>query len=331
MSHAAQEPVANRTIERPKSAARRMVAIRAGSRCGAAKQAQTPACIETFFRQDALSNRATEPQVKPLIRWAGSKRPQVPRLREFWSDSHTVYVEPFAGSACLFFAIEPSAGVLGDTNLELIEFYRIIRDEPERLCRRLYRIRRDAATYKKWRSIDPRSLDRETRALRFIYLNRNCFNGIYRTNLEGKFNVPMGKDQGIYFTKAELMDCSELLRRVMLVAGDFTKTLAHVRRGNFVYLDPPYAVNSRRIFREYGKHSFDTADIPRLAKCLREIHETGADFLLSYADCSEARSLASQWNAVRVPIRRNVAGFAGARKNAYELLVTNLSIAGKEI
>jgi DNA adenine methylase len=303
-----------------------MVTIRAGSRCGAAKQAQTSAHIETLSPQAAPCNRTTERQVKPLIRWAGSKRAQVPRLREFWSNSHSVYVEPFAGSACLFFAIEPSAAVLGDTNLELIEFYRIIRDEPKRLCKRLYKIRRDAPTYKKWRSIDPQSLDRETRALRFIYLNRNCFNGIYRTNLEGKFNVPMGKDQGVYFTEGELLECSELLRRVMLVAGDFTKTLAHVRRGNFVYLDPPYAVNSRRIFREYGKHSFDAADIPRLARCLKGIHETGADFLLSYADCSEARALASKWNAVRVPTRRNVAGFAGARRNAYEWLISNLSI-----
>lgn len=276
------------------------------------------------------SDSAAERQVKPLLRWAGSKRNQLWRLREFWSSSHTGYVEPFAGSACLFFAIAPAAAVLGDANRELIEFYKVVRDEPERLYRRLCRIRRDNSTYKKWRAIDPNSLDDETRAVRFIYLNRNCFNGIYRTNLDGQFNVPMGRDQGVYFTKAELIECSDLLHQAKLMAGDFTKTLAHVKSGNFVYLDPPYAVNSRRVFREYGKRLFDAADIPRLAKSLRAIHKAGADFLLSYADCSEARALASQWNAVRVPTRRNVAGFAGARKNAYEWLVTNLSIAGKE-
>jgi DNA adenine methylase len=276
--------------------------------------------------QYAPSDAAAKLDVKPLLRWAGSKRSQLPRLRKFWSDSHTGYVEPFAGSACLFFAIAPSAAVLGDANRELIEFYKVIRDEPERLCRRLYRIRRDAATYNKWRSIDPRMLDRETRALRFIYLNRNCFNGIYRTNLEGKFNVPMGKEQGKYFSKDELMQCSELLRRARLVAGDFTKTLDHVKSGDFVYVDPPYAVNSRRVFREYGKQLFDTADIPRLSRCLSKIDRVGADFLVSYADCSEARTLASAWNAVRLSVRRNIAGFAGARKNAYELLISNLPI-----
>jgi DNA adenine methylase len=240
-------------------------------------------------------------------------------------------VEPFAGSACLFFAIAPPAAVLGDANRELVEFYKVVRDEPDRLYRRLCRIRRDAVTYNKWRSTDPQSLDRETRAVRFIYLNRNCFNGIYRTNLAGKFNVPMGKDQGLYFTKAELIQSSELLHRARLVAGDFTKTLEHVKRGDLVYLDPPYAVNSRRVFREYGKQLFDAADIPRLVKCLKDIRKAGADFLLSYADCSEARALASQWNATRVLTRRNVAGFAGARKNAYEWLVTNLSLPSKAI
>jgi DNA adenine methylase len=320
MSHDAQAPSANRAIERPRTAARRVVAIRAGRGCGAAKQAQTSARAETF------GSRATDQQVKPLVRWAGSKRPQLPRLRTFWSESHTGYVEPFAGSACLFFAIAPLAAVLGDANRELIDFYKVVRHKPERLYRRLCRIRRDAATYQKWRSIDPHSLDHETRALRFIYLNRNCFNGIYRTNLDGKFNVPMGKEQGAYLSKAELMRCSELLQRASLVTGDFEKTVSHVKAGNFVYLDPPYAVGSRRVFREYGKQTFSTADISRFSKCLSEIREIGADFLVSYADCREARAIAVQWNAIRLPIRRNIAGFAGARKNAYEWLITNLAI-----
>jgi DNA adenine methylase len=216
--------------------------------------------------------------------------------------------------------------VLGDTNPELIEVYRVVRDEPERLSNRLRHIARDLETYKRWRALDPSSLDRETRALRFVYLNRNCFNGIYRTNTDDRFNVPMGKRPGTYFTKDDLLKCSELLQRATLVFGDFTDTLKHVKAGDFVYLDPPYAVNSRRIFRQYGKKVFDTEDIPRLANSLSRIDRVGADFLVSYADCSEARALASEWNSVRLPIRRHIAGFAGARKNAYEWLVTNLPI-----
>jgi DNA adenine methylase len=116
------------------------------------------------------------------------------------------------------------------------------------------------------------------------------------------------------------------LRNTSLVAGDFAKTLERVKRGDFVYLDPPYAVSSRRIFRQYGKQTFDVSDIPRLSEWLDEIVNRGADFLVSYADCSEARTLASCWSAARYPIRRHIAGFAGSRRHAYEWLISNRAI-----
>lgn len=257
------------------------------------------------------------------MRWAGSKRKQLSRLSSFWTKDHLRYVEPFAGSACLFFEIAPESAVLGDSNHELIEVYRVVRDEPKRLFLRLRRIRRDLTSYLRWRRLNPKSLDLETRALRFLYLNRNCFNGIYRTNKDGQFNVPMGKRPGAYFSKDDLLHCSRLLERTTLVAGDFVKTLECVRAGDFVYLDPPYAVSSRRVFREYGKRTFDISDLPRLSQSLTAIARGGADFLVSYADCAEARLLARDWNAVRLPIRRHVAGFAGDRKKAYEWLISN--------
>jgi DNA adenine methylase len=260
---------------------------------------------------------------KTFLRWAGSKRKQLSRLASFWSPNHERYVEPFAGSACLFFEIEPETAILGDSNNELMEVYRVVRDEPEHLYYRLCHIRRDPTTYLRWRRLKPKSLDRETRALRFLYLNRNCFNGIYRTNLAGNFNVPIGTRLGEYFSKADLVRCSKLLQRATLVAGDFAKTIERVEAGDFVYLDPPYAVTSRRIFREYGKRTFDTADIPRLSKCLTTIVKQKADFLVSYADCAEARALAHRWFSVRLPTKRHIAGFAGDRKKAYEWLISN--------
>jgi DNA adenine methylase len=267
---------------------------------------------------------------KPFLRWAGSKRKQLSRLVSFWSPDHKRYVEPFAGSACLFFEIAPDAAVLGDSNKELMQLYRVVRDEPERLYRRLCCIRRDKATYLRWRSLRPESLDRETRALRFLYLNRNCFNGIYRTNMAGEFNVPMGTRLGEYFGSDDLVRCSKLLERTTLIAADFAKTLERVKAGDFVYLDPPYAVTSRRIFREYGKKTFDTADIPRLSECLTAIAKQDADFLVSYADCAEARALSLDWYSVRLPIKRHIAGFAGDRRNAYEWLISNRPIIGRD-
>lgn len=289
--------------------------------------------VRPFAVPNCASRRSTSNQDndiqqggKPFLRWAGSKRKQLPRLARFWSSAHTRYIEPFAGSACLFFELAPTTAVLGDSNRELIEVYRVVRDDPERLYRRLCRIQRDLPTYKRWRKLRPSSLDRDTRALRFLYLNRNCFNGIYRTNDEGRFNVPMGRLPGAYFSKEDLLRCAKLLKRAKLVAGDFAKTIQNVLVGDFVYLDPPYAVTSRRLFREYGKNTFDTSDIPRFADALDTIDQARADFLVSYADCTEARSLARRWNSIRLPIRRHVAGFAGARKTAYEWLITNLPL-----
>lgn len=265
-------------------------------------------------------------RAKPFLRWAGSKRKQLPRLACFWQPNHQCYIEPFAGSACLFFELRPSTAVLGDNNAALIEVYRVVRDNPDRLHRRLTRIRRDSDTYYRWRRMSPSTLDAETRALRFVYLNRNCFNGIYRTNVNGQFNVPLGRKTGVYFTEADLLLCSTLLKGAKLVAGDFAKTLALADRGDFVYLDPPFAVQSRRVFREYGKRSFETSDMPRLASGLRRLDRRGADFLVSYADCAEARKLACEWNSIRLPIRRHVAGFAERRRNAYEWLISNMPI-----
>lgn len=136
----------------------------------------------------------------------------------------------------------------------------------------------------------------------------------------------MGKRPGAYFSKEDLLRCSELLKQAILVAGDFVKTLDYTKKGDFVYLDPPYALTSRRVFKEYGKGTFGTSDMPRLIAGLKLIHARGADFLVSYADCAEARTLAKEWNSIRLPIRRHVAGFSGDRRIAYEWFISNRAV-----
>jgi DNA adenine methylase len=139
----------------------------------------------------------------------------------------------------------------------------------------------------------------------------------------------MGKRVGEYFSEEDLLCCSRLLQTADLVAGDFSATLDLVKAGDFVYLDPPYAVLSRRIFKEYGSKLFGTEDMPRFTGSLRAIVNRGADFLVSYADCKEARALARQWYSVRLPVKRHVAGFAGDRKTAYEWMISNRQQAAK--
>jgi DNA adenine methylase len=258
------------------------------------------------------------------LRWAGSKKKLVPRLEKFWNDEYSRYVEPFAGSACLFFAVAPDRAVLGDNNSDLINVYRALRVAPERIHRRLIGIPRERKTYYRWRAKDPRLLDSETRALRFVYLNHNCFNGIYRTNNEGEFNVPYGSKLATYLSRDEFIGCADALTKVKLVSGDFQDTLAQVTRGDFVYMDPPYAVTSRRLFRQYGKKPFDTDDVKRLAKELRRIHKLGAHFVVSYADCREARALASHWNSQKFLVQRHIAGFSDHRVRSFEWIIYNM-------
>ena len=162
--------------------------------------------------------------IRPLLRWAGSKRKLLSRLAPFWNPGrHRRYIEPFAGSACLFFELRPEKAILGDTNRELIHLYRAVRVSPESLFYRLAHIRRDARTYYRWRAIDPLRTDPETRALRFLYLNRNCFNGIYRTNVDGDFNVPFGGKEGKplgAIERDDFMRAAERLRCARFVVGD---------------------------------------------------------------------------------------------------------------
>jgi DNA adenine methylase len=265
---------------------------------------------------------------KPFLRWAGSKKKQISRLSLFWHPNYTRYVEPFAGSCSLFFALSPQEAILGDKNAELIDMYSTVRDHSEDIYDRVAAIPRTRDTYYKMRSQCPENLLQVERAVRFIYLNRNCFNGIFRTNARGQFNVPFASSRvGAFVTRDEFVKAAELLRCAQLCAADFGSTLRYVRRGDFVYLDPPYVVKSRRVFREYGAKVFDNADIDRLQRHLRAIDVKGAHFVVSYADCREARCLAQDWTCHRIRLRRHIAGFSEARRLAYELLITNIDLA----
>ena len=258
-----------------------------------------------------------------LLRWAGSKRQLLPRLREYWPEDARSYVEPFVGSGCLFFYIEPSRGILGDVNHELVSAYRALRDRPGPVVEGLRRLPTGRRAYYAVRSACPSLLPEAERAARFFYLNRYCFNGIYRTNRNGEFNVPFGDSKPWKIDEASLYEGARLLQRVQLVSGDFADTLRLVTKGDFVYLDPPYSVAKRRVFAEYDARGFGRRDLARLRSELERVDRIGATFLLSYADSREGRQLLDGWQSTRVRTRRNVSGFAGSRGLAYELLGTN--------
>lgn len=268
-------------------------------------------------------------RAQPILRWAGSKRQLLPVLAPYWSNSYSRYVEPFAGSCSLFYRLRPDYALLADKNVDLMDAYQVLRSSPKALHAAVSSLAADAWVYERVRELRRESLSKFQRAARFIYLNRNCFNGIYRTNLKGDFNVPYATyKQGLLPTLHDFVAASDLLERADLRAWDFGTTLRHCAKGDFVYLDPPFAVTKRRVFRQYGPRTFEIADISRLALHLGKLDRRGIAFVLSYADCKESRTLASDWLHRRVRVRRNIAGFAGARRRSYELLITNIAQSG---
>jgi DNA adenine methylase len=262
----------------------------------------------------------------PFLRWAGSKRRLLPKLRTFWTSRHERYVEPFAGSACLFFALGPKKAILGDLNPELISTYIEVKY-------RLDAVLKELATLPPWnkreylrlRSLDTSLLEPHERAARFIYLNRFCFNGIYRTNLAGQFNVPYSGDRcGAVPQDEVFQECAKHLRRATFVRGDFEKVLKHVEKGDLVYMDPPYAVRARRVFREYDPSTFTQEDITRLRTWMERLDTAGIDFVVSYAESEEADILKKGFSYETVAVRRNIAGFAAHRAMTNELVITNI-------
>ena len=264
--------------------------------------------------------------ITPFLRWAGSKRKLLPRLTPYWGDGYPRYIEPFMGSAALFYATKPSAAVLSDINQELVSTFVAVRDHPRAVYNRLVKIPKGKRSYRKLRATNLEDLHSLDRAARFIFLNRYCFNGIYRTNSKGTFNVPYaasrtgGIPDWVHFATA-----AQGLQSAEIICADFVSVLQdHVQEGDFVYLDPPYAVENRRIFRQYDPKTFGIEDLSRLSKTLELIDRRRAKFVLSYAASPEAKQHFSDWKRKKVFTQRNVSGFAKHRRMAAEWIVTNI-------
>ena len=262
------------------------------------------------------------------LRWAGSKKALLPILRQHWSAKSKRYVEPFCGSARLFFDIEPQSAILADINSELISTYRAIKENPEKVISILEKLPVTKKAYYEVRKIDPNNLSDSQVAARFLFLNKLCFNGIYRTNKQGKFNVPCGRQKRkVRFDFDSIRAASSLLKKAKLESSDFQSILSDTKKGDFVYLDPPYAIAKRRVFSEYHPESFSEDDILRLQRCLKDMDSRGVHFVVSYGDSKEGRKLVAAWPHRRVQTRRHIAGFVDSRRIAYELMASNVELA----
>ena len=249
-----------------------------------------------------------------------------------------LYHEPFVGGGAVFMALYAGGvveahrkgqtwAVLNDLNKELIGAYRMVRSQPEEMIRLLQKIKHSEDTYYAIRAREEEGA--LNRAVRFIYLNRTCFNGIYRVNAAGKFNVPIGKksDGSLFRTivEPEVMSVwSQALKRVELYSEDFELRLAKVNKHDFVYADPPYLPRSKTAnFTSYTADKFVEKDHERLAHVLANVHKRGAKFLCSQGDSDKIRSLYKAFEIIPVTVRHSVGAAASSRVGVAELLIKN--------
>jgi DNA adenine methylase len=211
----------------------------------------------TRQRRDTGKGDRSLPIGQPFLRWAGSKRKLLPRLLPYWGAGYDRYIEPFAGSAALFFAIQPKRALLSDINPDLITALSVIRSNPAFVYQQAQKYPANKRTFYRLRALDPSLLTPIERVARFFFLNRFCFNGLYRTDRSGRFNVPFaGQKTGNLPLWEQFSTAASLLKRSTVRCGDFERVLrSSVRAGDFVYLDPTYAVANRRVFRHRRRMS----------------------------------------------------------------------------
>ncbi len=261
-------------------------------------------------------------QSKPLIRWAGSKRKLLDTLVKSLPKDYERYVEPFCGSACLFFESKKKPALLTDINSELINALNEIKSNKE-IRDQLLAVPNTEKEYYRVRSIDPSTQNANERAIRFLYLNRNCFNGVYRTNKLGQFNVPRGNKTGT-FPPQEVFDSSrKKLKEATLRVATYHETLKSLKKGDFAYIDPPYS-KSVNFTGQYGLGSFNSSHLGALFADLELLHKKGVKFLFSYRACEETIStLQMNFNVERLSVKRHISGFKNSWNEAEEILVKN--------
>lgn len=259
----------------------------------------------------------------PFLKWAGGKRWLTPGLAGLIERPTGRYIEPFAGSAAVFFALAPDRAVLSDTNEELIGAYRALAGNWRLVAKHLTRHQElhSEEHYYKTRASKPSGL--YMRAARFIYLNRTCWNGLYRVNLRGEFNVPIGTKDSVLLDSDDFERTSALLRDVELVVSDFEIQIDRAERGDLIFVDPPYTVKHKfNGFVKYNEQLFAWDDQVRLCESLRRAKGRGVDILLTNADHVSVRRLyRDDFDILEVNRFSSIAGKGAARGQYPELLI----------
>jgi len=264
---------------------------------------------------------------RPFLKWAGGKTQLLPELLARVPAKFETYREPFLGGGALFFALRPARGVLSDSNRELVATYCAIRDDVEMvivLLRALAELH-SPDQFARIRGLTADQLSPAHVAARMIYLNKTCFNGLYRVNQSGEFNSPLGKFQStpVICDEDNLRACASALASAWIEPWEFRTAIQAAGTGDFVYSDPPYLPMSETAdFTSYTSDGFHAEDHQRLAGELVSAGERGAHILLSSADNAASRRIYRFLKREQVSARRNISSNRDGRGEVGELLCT---------
>jgi len=265
----------------------------------------------------------------PIVKWVGGKRQLMFELLKNMPKFFNRYFEPFIGGGALFFELQPDNAYISDMNEELINLYSVVQNDVEELIKDLRWHEVSKEYFLKLRNLDRSSqyskLSDVERASRFIYLNRTCFNGLYRVNSKGEFNVPFGNYKNPRICdERNLKNCSELLQKTEIKCADFSEVLNHAQKGDFVYFDPPYVpLNETSSFTSYTKDGFDIDMQFKLRDVCDELNDRGVMFMLSNSDTKFVNELYADYEIKKVFATRAVNANANGRGKITEVLVRN--------
>ncbi len=272
---------------------------------------------------------------KPFVKWVGGKRQLLQQFRqrklyppEKFDPLRNRYFEPFVGGGAVFFDLLPESAYLSDLNNELIITYNIIKNNAENLIVSLNKHINSKEYFLTIRAQDPKSLSELDVASRFIYLNRTCFNGMYRVNKSGGFNVPFGKYKNpLICDKINLRKASKALKNVEIVNQDYKEVLKKAKKEDFIYFDPPYyPINKTSLFTSYTSQSFLEKEQIELKNTFIDLHKRGCYVMLSNSDTPFIKKLYSDLKGVNINevfANRAINSDATKRGKITEVLITN--------
>jgi len=269
--------------------------------------------------------------VRPLLKWAGGKRSLLSKITKLFPSDHQKrrYHEPFFGGGAVFFHLKPVGGSINDINNRLMNFYKVVRDKPLELIAEARQYRYDEKEYYQRREqFNSEGLSMVEEAALILYLNKTAYNGLYRVNSKGEFNVPFGRHTNPTIVDEEsILEASKVLRKVEIRSEDFNYILFIAEEGDLCYLDPPYLPAGKTAnFTDYSPGGFSMADQRRLRDLCIELDSKGVIFVLSNSDTEAVRQLfraIDSFGIIPLRTKRMISSQVSSRESGWDLLITN--------